>query len=72
MWSSGTGALEDASYWAQKAKEVVHNRSEEIVRQRAGQATHAGDLKAVADALEDQWFQWDPGYGYTSPASPVV
>lgn len=23
-----------------------------------------GDLKAVADALEDQWFQWDPGYSY--------
>ena len=33
-------------------------RSEEvlILKQQAVQATHAGDLKAVADALEDQWF----------------
>lgn len=34
-------------------------RSEEvlILKQQAVQAAHAGDLKAVADALEDQWFQ---------------
>lgn len=34
-------------------------RSEEmlILKQKAVQATHVGDLKAVADTLEDQWFQ---------------
>jgi hypothetical protein len=34
-------------------------RSEEmlILKQKAGQATHVGGLKAIADILEDQWFQ---------------
>ena len=35
-----------------------------ILKQKAVQATHVGDLKAVADTLEDQWFQWNPGNGY--------
>lgn len=36
---------------------VVRSGEILILKQKAVQAIHAGDLKAVADALEDQWFQ---------------